>query len=639
MAPKGLRLVAGENNDCNLGSSKEEPGIMESKSELDKTLGLRIHERKPAKRESTLADTHATREWAQRLPLVNVGETSRQVFKRLTESNQTAMPPSQRIEIVEHMVAPIDYIATNLKRHYFDVSFPLPDKQRKIAHLVRELYAGLATAYKTVIADMAATGISRADKKLLATAIQRAIKYLLLEFYQATLVYEPIGAGLWSDVHQLYALAEERGIENTPIKNGDLEGRKSRVTDLYKEILLFSITSPFNHRQEEIERIHEHLHAWSALAQIETPNPAQSRNGLFVDRLSLDEGPLHIDLQTKDLSGRCRVLRVQGVLDWIQRELGTMRAEDTRRLQPGRREMSRQTLEQLLDAMSSAVKRRYTRTRLNFELQTILGLGNLHALLSQAPDSLDAPGGAGNQHDMASDWLSGRVDSETLYAMSDQKLGSGSGARRSKRPGMSTGISRTAVRSDGAPSWAAPRVIGSDIETLGCSTINESTGGYCLQWPGAYRHLIRIGELVGVQSPSDPRQFGAGVIRWIKNESEEGLQIGLQTVGRSATAVLVQPAEAAEEPGKTKTAAGVILQGLHAAEDPPTLIVPPYSFGSGDTVWIASEHGEHLAKLVELIEQTGAFSRFRFEYVEVESEEDEFDFEAAREFDGIWSMI
>ena len=611
---------------------------MDNKRELDKTLRLRIHERKPAKRESTLADTQVTRDWVERLPLVNVGETARQVFKRLNEANQINMPPSQRVEIAESLATPVDYIAANLKRHYFNVSFPLPDKQRKIAHLVRELYADLATAYKTVVTDIVTGRATRVDKKLLGAAIQRAIKYLLLEYYQATLIYEPIGEGLWSDIHQLYALAEEHRIENTPVKNGDLEGRKSRVSDLYKEILLFSISSPFNHRQEEIERIYEHLHAWSALAQIELPNPAQNRAGLFVDRLALDEGPLHIDLQTKDLSGRCRVIRVKGVVDWIQRELDTMHPEDARRLRPGRREMSRHTLEQLLDSLSSAAKRRYTRTRLNFELQTVLGLGNLHALLSVAPGSLD--GEVEDQRDIPSDWLSGPVDNKALYAMSDQKLGSGSEGRHSPKPATRPArISRAAFSSDGAPSWAARRLAGADIETLSCSTINESTGGYCVQWPDPYRHLLRIGELVGIQSPSDPKQFGAGVIRWIKNESEEGLQIGIQTIARSSRAVLLQPAETAEEAGKTKTETGVILQGLHAAEDPPTLVLPPYSFGVGDTVWVASEHGEHLAKLVELIEQTGAFSRFRFEYLEVEADEEEFDVEAAREFDGIWSMI
>ncbi len=606
---------------------------MERKKENEASLQLRLPERKPGRREDALTDPQQTESWIHRLPLVNIGETARLVYQRVAQSNRLEMLPDQRLQIAELLTPSIEYVGRNLKRHYFDVSFPLPERQRKIAHLVRELFAELATAYKIVVADIVNLRGRRTDKKLLATAIQRAIGFQTQAFYQATLVYEAFEGSFWSDIHLLYALAEDRGIEKTAIKDSVHGGVKARVVDLYKQALLFSITSPFNHRQEEIERLYDHLEQWSRLVRVEAPGPASDHAGLFVDRLSSTEGPLHIDLQTKELSGRCRLVDVKGVLEWVQHQLKTMKPEESRRLPLGRRGLSRHTLEQLVDSLHSAAKRQFTRTRLNFELSTVIGLKSLHLALATTPDGPGAAGG-GNSAErryIPEDWLSGSVDNAALYAMNAEKAEAAKGdAKRGAK------ISRAAFRSDDAPSWAAQRFDEGAVRNIACKTVNESTGGYCIQWPAAYGHLVKVGELIGIQSPTDPKQYAAGVIRWIRNQ-EDGLQVGIETIARASRAALVRRAN--QEAGVERTEAGVILQGIHPAEDPASLVVPPYLFGVDETVWVASEHGEHAAELTELIEQTGAFCRFGFAYDEAGESDVLLDDEHAREFDGIWSTL
>ena len=41
---------------------------------------------------------------------------------------------------------------------------------------------------------------------------------------------------------------------------------------------------------------------------------------------------------------------------------------------------------------------------------------------------------------------------------------------------------------------------------------------------------LQLGELVGVQSPSDRQTYGLGVVRWMKTAADQELDIGLEVI-------------------------------------------------------------------------------------------------------------
>ncbi|MES9979937.1 MAG: hypothetical protein ABW107_14435, partial [Candidatus Thiodiazotropha sp. 6PLUC5] len=114
-------------------------------------IGLRIPEQSsPSGEPFYLSDKKVTA-WAKELPMANVGETSRQIFQTLRAFNRTSLPAKQRLLSIEGFREPLDYVATNLNKHYLGTRFPLSEKSHKIANLNRELHSGMATAYKAVI--------------------------------------------------------------------------------------------------------------------------------------------------------------------------------------------------------------------------------------------------------------------------------------------------------------------------------------------------------------------------------------------------------------------------------------------------------------------------------------------------------
>lgn len=111
--------------------------------EIQNTLALHIPEQSSAPVDTFLARPKEVEEWVKHLPMANVGETSRQVFKTLVEYNRLETSSQLRIKVTELFRKPVSYISNNLRKYYFDVSFPLSAKHKKIAVLNRELYSEL----------------------------------------------------------------------------------------------------------------------------------------------------------------------------------------------------------------------------------------------------------------------------------------------------------------------------------------------------------------------------------------------------------------------------------------------------------------------------------------------------------------
>ncbi len=176
--------------------------------ETQHTLALRIPERSAASVDTFLSKPKEVEEWVKRLPMANVGETSRQVFKTLVEFNRLEISSPTRIKVAELFRQPVSYISNNLRKYYFDVSFPLSAKNRKIAVLSRELYSELAITYKIFIEHTISGKSKKFDKKLLIISIHRVIHYLSLTLFQSVIIYDPYPKQIW-----------QRFIDSTPTQN------------------------------------------------------------------------------------------------------------------------------------------------------------------------------------------------------------------------------------------------------------------------------------------------------------------------------------------------------------------------------------------------------------------------------------
>ena len=604
--------------------------------ETQKTLGLKTPERTSSSSTSFLASPKDVESWIKSLPTANVGETSRQVFKTLVEFNRVDIPNIARIKNAEIFRQPIDYIASNLRKYYYDVSFPLSAKNRKIAVLNRELYAELAIAYKIFIEMMVSGKGGKFDKKLLVIAIHRTLRYLGLVHYQSAIVYDPNPANIWKEVNRLYAFAEQNKIDHIPVTEGKDKSQTSTISDVYKQILLFSITSPYRQRQREILHIHQMLPSWAKKISLEKRSSGTHASSEFVIKISEDNPPLHLELLDEKLSEQDRIITTHELVTFLRSEFDALPTE-----QPGlesyssRNRTSKHLLRQLIQILSSAPKREFVRTKLNFELKTAVGLSAIHALLSLKPKATQP---ADEDQDEEMDWYDQHQSGQSLYTSEQQRRLSISPNTPAHEETILSGYHQPgSYKYTQAAAWTNPADEAA-IETFVCKTVNESAGGYCIHWHGVNTPRIRVGEIIGIQSATNSNQFGIGISRWMKNTPGFGLQIGMEMISPGSIPVSIKSTEHADAPDSVHK--GLLLPELKSSGKAASLVVATMLFKTGDKLVLETENGHSHIRLTRMLESTGAFTQFQFIHQSTKNSlSGTSDEKTDEDFDNIWSML
>ena len=119
---------------------------------------LEVPEQKTASLSFCDTTPKAFRLWAQQLPMVNIGEASRQLYHAILELNQVFMAPQQRLQFLEIIRDKIHFVCAELSRHFLGLAIALPEKQRKIANLTQALQLHLANGYKLCLLEFLDNG-------------------------------------------------------------------------------------------------------------------------------------------------------------------------------------------------------------------------------------------------------------------------------------------------------------------------------------------------------------------------------------------------------------------------------------------------------------------------------------------------
>lgn len=552
---------------------------------INNTLGFIMPERRLAPPDSPLLKPKEVAAWISSLPMANVGETSRQVLKTLVEFNRLKVPNQTRIKIAELFRSPSDYISENLRKYYYDSPFPLSARSRKVAILCRELYAEQALAYKIFIEAMASGGSAKFNNKLLIIAVHRVMRLLSRVIYQSVIVYDPIPARVWKEIHCLYAFAEQNGIHDVPIRDGGNDDTISTIAALYKRTLLLSICSPYRLRQREIECVSRALAEWSSRITLHPPGAEPLSQFDFVARLSSDAPPLHHVLDDKEAVDSRRVLNTRTLVISLRE---TCTEDDAgSEMGPAEYRPPRHLLPRLIRTLSSVPKRESVRTRLNFDLKVTVGVTSTHYLLTR--DDTTGESRYPQQPGQGVDWMDQTIGNQryrSFHTREGHTLSLVGLDEPFQETIIASSVSEPGSGGHAAPLWAS-RQSEQSHETFACKTVNESAGGYCINWQGIHAPKFKIGEVIGVQSATNKRQFAIGVSRWVRNLPGQGPRLGLQMISPSAAAVLIHYPEGsgpASDPHK-----GLLLPELADSDQPASLILPTLPFKSGDVVMIVDK--------------------------------------------------
>jgi cyclic-di-GMP-binding protein len=573
------------------------------------TLDIRIPaQRKPSK-DSFDVRLKAVDRWIHSLPLANLGETSRRVYKALLEINGLIIGTKDRQAVLRVLHPTIEHVVSGLRKHYIGQTFPLLDKNRNVVELAQEVLSEMAMGYKIVVAQCIADN-ARANRKLLPYATVYALHYLagiLLETYE---VYAPSRQSVWREIHQLYLLAETRGYNQEALSDQDLAETSVSVEEIYRRITVLAAAGPYRLRQGEVRRVYQWLSARTHRTRLASISDPDAQHAIYYIRFDSDDPPTALRPDNSQMAPQqSRALVTHPLLDTVNQEIARLAPDvDTNVGAAAQIDL----LRRLGAAWAAFSKRRFTRKDLSAEINVIVGLDSIHHFCHNLMPSSQTPSRVINEPIELWDL--------TAYRTSYDRL--------SLTPHVYPPKNQTGNKSNTNSN--------SEFSIQDWQLRNTSAGGYCLLWDKQQTCKTQVGELLGIREKSDAAAtWRICAVRWMKTRRGKGLEIGIQILSPHAEAgtLAAKKRQDADEGSRC-----LVTPEISPLNLPATIITSAMLYQPGNVLTLQTQEHEQTVRLTRLIEHTGHFAVY--EYVTLEKPANELPSETATlDFESLWTSI
>lgn len=543
----------------------------------------------------------AMQQWLAGLPKANLGEMARQLYQALVEINQLRVPPQTRVQLLELLRPEVHYVCSHLERHYLNQPIVLDERARKVAGLCQALQNHLAIGYKLIVVHAVAQP-ERDRQQVLTAALQRAVHSLAALLVRATQLYSPAPASLWLELHQLYQLAEQNGLQRVAVRDPLAQhGQSLSAEQCYLAALLLGCARCNQMRQQSIAQLSKALEAWS---QLVTLQPAQASSSLFVFSAQSDSTPRYRSLFARDALPGMLGIDTSRLVAAIAEHLRLPAEYRERSALPAVAGIGDDLLQQLSAAWGDISERTFQRTPASGTLHLCIGMTALHyQLAGQRPfnavlERHESPNCAiFKANNGAADIWANAFDAQG--AGSDDLL-----------PNEHIEFVRP-VRVGAAPPVEHARVPDA-YPVFEVQLVNHSPGGYCLAWPADVPAQLQAGELLGLRD-HNTNGWSVAVVRWIRQVRGGGTQMGVELIAPQAQPCGLRLVRKGEQGSEYLRA--LLLPEIAAIAQPATLIAPRLPFQQGHKVLINQNGEEQRAVLDRRQSHTGNYNQFEYRVI------------------------
>lgn len=576
------------------------------------------------------------REWVDALPMINVGETSRQVFQTLQEVARLDIDAAAKLELMEILRPVVHTLCKALAKHYLGQSVMLPERATKVATLAQSMQTHLSIGYKQVaLSLLERVGAGRRDPETMrqaAQAFHRAISELTDNLLRATQLYLNTPARLWLELHSLYLCSAQAQLGAIPVADPVLnrEAQASTVENAYVRALLLATCKPNKLRQSEIAQIHQLGELWAPLVTLKEVGAGSE---LFVFDLFQDAPPTYRTLAAAGEAGHVRAIDPSRLVARLN-EL-RLAAPGVATKAHGEAGLSTSLLQHLVQAWSELSERSFNRVAAEGTLHACLGLTALHYFLSGGRDFDTMMRGDQGRY-LVNDSDNPFLRTKPVEHRPDERQGKDvwamafGGVEGIKENAPIDYNLRFQEKVDTAPRY--------DVHN--CQIVNTSPGGYCIEWSGEVPSGVRAGEILGLREESQAA-WSIGVIRWVKQLPGHGAQLGIEVLAPKAKpcgARVIKKTGESSEYMRT-----LMLPELKSIGRPATLITPALTFRAGYKVGLNVDGEEAKISLSRQVSATPSFSQFEFQHLHKPAGQDDGRGPSVagdeEDFDSIWASL
>lgn len=556
--------------------------------------------------------------------MADMGKTTRIVYNALIILNKSELSPEQRIQNMELIRDATQAILHHLSRHFIARTLPLPPRGRKIFRLLLRLHKELANGYRLVFDDTA--NAQKLSHKLLALAIHRALRHMGLMHFQTAQMYETEPAGMWRDIHQLYAFAETYGLTESIVKDNTFHRiKKSSISEVYLQTILLALARPTGLRQGEAKQLSIFFEKNAGLLTIDIKPAIDAYNGVYVVNLELDRPPAYVMFSEIPLIPSLRGISPDKMLIKLREQLQTPTAQDAEKADIN--ELSPELARRLLLTLTQHAKRDFARADRDEDIFVAIGLDAIHRAIQADPErtslirrSSNPPGSPNSNPNM------------TLQTISDQHRHYNSDPTEYYDPNATNDDIWDLVINDSLWQQAenAQQSTGPSMNTLDVSQsppqewsrwrlLNASPGGYCIYWDQPRSAGSQVGEIMALREREAHKAlWRIGIIRWMRNmPGDQGLMVGIQLLAANCYQITAYCNQLGQL-GKGAIDA-LLLPAIKALRQPGSLILPAGHFYTGDEVLIREGQTETSVKLQECLQSSSSFLQFMISSIDTDT--------------------
>lgn len=544
------------------------------------------------------ANVDGITKWAKKLPMANTGEAARQLYQAIRELNQLEADPQLRFMLLEVIRPYIYSIGALLARHFLQTSISLNERQLKIANLSQSLQSHLATGYKLVVANTLSTMSANAKpSKVTAVSIHRAITDTTYTILRAFQLYCQPPERAWSEINQLYLLAEMHKLDAVAIS--DTQNSYLSTSDIETAFIrahLLGTCKPNNLRQQDLTQLYNATELWASKASI---TDCDDESALFIINLHRDSVAQYRQHLREEQKPLFRSLYTEQLVNELKAYAANPQAKGHSITVPGK--LSDNLLTHAIQAWGIHWQRSFRRMPTVGTLRLCIGLSATHYYIAGKKD-FEKQQIALRPKTAESTLIAdtGRKSTDDIWASAFDAGGSAIPENISiDTIEFINKHQKEEAEEDNTIKYPAHEV----------TLTNTSPGGYCLTWTGDIPASIQAGEIIGIQE-SGVRHWAIGVIRWIRHLGSSGIQLGIELLAPKAEA---GAAQLLQKTGKNSDyMRSLLLPGIKAIAQPATLILPRMPFRTGNKIDLLHNEASGRHQLTKRLISTNSFSQFQF---------------------------
>ena len=539
--------------------------------------------------------------WINDLPLINMGETTRQFYQALQSYNRQNCTARQRFETMERLLPTADMVTKYLSKNFINCAFPLAKKTQQIERLTHSLYQELSVGYKLIVNDVS-SGAQKLDNKMLATAIYRSMWPLYRSFLLDAQTYTDLPGRVWHDLHQLYEFAEAKGLNKLEVPSSQEEQEnKSSINNMFIRCCLLGLADSNRLRNGEALKLHNFLNTAAEMVSITKSLNADKKGLLHVVSLKTAGPPIHIKLAEMTTFSNLRGLNMDPLIDFLKQHIG----EDSDKLP----EITKSLARRLFHAWTCRDKRKFSRISSNARIITSIGVQDI-------------------LHAISVDKFPGLTVEEILQKLKDD-------AAAATAPGLSLSTTQFNLKPK-RDTWykttvSDPRFPESWHQW---DIVNTSAGGYGLIWKNTSQSRAQVGDIISLREKEGGRHlWRMGQIRWLRHTEEDDLMVGVKLLAPRTVIATVENVISRKRHPETPFEA-IMLPGMKTFKQPPSIIAPQGYLEIGDKLTISMLGKQLEITLKSIGEDPNFFTQFFYKSTDLINKTND-----KAEFDNLWERL